>query len=563
MDYPLKEHFTHYDEDTQKYVSDVAKIFTDKILNKSAGLTTKSHIICVLLQRKAKDIIKNLNQYIDLPELVRACEILDSKRLQKQMLGKLLTKPDSPKVKSKLVLAEALLNGQNVDDIDLSLNLSKIKIVKEWVKNIPKDRIEFRAMSFDTSLWRKLADLIHLNPKIDFMEGCEWFLPYCFGGPIPEGNIVHDYKRLNYNNFHELYDKHHFSYELIRARLQLSPNQLSLSNNVANKNKKGHNKSAKSNNNKSSAKSNQYEQNKHLIKNIKIKIVNNESINTVVWYWDELVDTYNIIDVINRLKNEKDSIDLSYGKIVDLISKTTNPEVLHELMELGSEKIKNYRIDIEQPVAIFGDQSGSMEIAIKTSGIITSLLCYICNASLHLFHSKDNHIVNPPRNITDAVKFGKEVRTQGCTCPAASLLHYYSKKEAVKTIIIITDEEENESIGYPMNPEIHRLPYFPGKIGYNANGAITTSRFYGPSSFCSNKYRFADLYKKYIEEIYPARLVFISFSDPNKDALMVSSLKQIVGTNVVDELVKVFKFNVTDPDLNRMDIVLKYLAGIN
>lgn len=508
MDFPLNEHFSHYDEDAARYMGDVLKIFSDRIASKTAGLTVKSHILTVLLQRKDSERIKKLHPYIDLPEMVRACEILDSKRLIKQMYAKLEKNPTSKKYKYKISQAELLLNGQGLKFHELSLSLSKIKIIKEWVKSISRDKIEFRAMSFDTSYWRKLADLTHLNPKTDFAEGCEWFLPYCFGVAIPEGNIVHDYINLTYENFHELYDKHKFSYELIRAKLQLMPGTI----NVTTTNKKLSAKGDKNN----------YFKNTHLIKGIKTKIVNNENLNTVVWWWEELVESYNIIDVLNRLKNEKDTINLSYGKIVDLISKTTNDEVLKELISLGEQKIQNYKLDVDQPIAVFGDQSGSMEIAIKTSGIITSLLCFICNAHLHLFHSIDNHIKNPPRNICDAVKFGKEVRTEGSTNPAASLLHYYERKEEIKTIILITDEEENQS----------------------AKG-----------------FRFADLYKRYITEVYPARLVFVSFSDPNRDANMVAELRHKIGNNVVDELVKVFKFNVNDPDLNRMDVVLKYLAG--
>lgn len=550
MDFSLKEHFNHYDEDTTKYIADVQKIFSDKILNKSSGLTVKSHILCVLLQRKDKVSIKTLYEFIDLPEMVRACEILDSRRLQKQMLSKLIINPDSKKIKSKLTISQALTNNQNVYDIDLSLSLSKIKIVKDWVRSIPKDKIEYRSMLFDTSLWQKLADLTHLNPKTDFAEGCEWFLPYCYGKPLAEGNIVYDYNILTYSNFHELYDKHHYAYELIRSKIQLIPG--------SNTNPFSHKKSNGKSNKKSNP-INNYEQNKHLINSIKIKIVNNEHINTVLWYWTELVDMCNIVDVLNRIKTEKDSVDLSYGKIVDLISKTTNSEILNELMLLGTEKINNYKIDIEQPVAIFGDQSASMEIAIKTSAIITSLLCYICNASLHLFHSDDNLITNPPRNITDAVKFGKEVKTKGCTCPAASLMYYYSRKEIVKTIIIITDEEENQSARLP-NTSDNTLS--SNVSTFNALSIMGGSR-YPTYSRQANvpEYRFADLYKKYIEDVYPARLVFVSFSDPNKDAQMITDLKTKVGENVVDELVKVFKFNVVNPDLDRMDIVLKYLAG--
>ncbi|VBB18629.1 hypothetical protein YASMINEVIRUS_1114 [Yasminevirus sp. GU-2018] len=508
MDFSLREHFRRYDEDASKYMGDVLRIFTDKILNKTAGLTVKSHILTVLLQKKDSARVKKLQNYIDLPEMVRACEILDSNRLGKQLKAK-LEKRESKKVRELIKKNNSLTEGQGVNDIPLSLGLSKIKIVKDWVKSIPKERIEYRAMAFDTALWRQLADLTHLNPKTDFAEGCEWFLRFCFGGEIPEGNIVRDYNSLTYSNFHDLYAKHQFSYELIRAKLSLVPTSTVT---TTNRNKK---LSAKAGN------SNEFFKNKHLIRDIKIAIVNRENINTVVWYWDELIEPDNVLDVLNRLREERDMVGLSYGKIVDLISKTTNREVLMELVSLGEEKLKNYKINMDQPVTVFGDQSSSMEIAIKTSGIITSLLCFICNASLHLFHNTDNHILNPPRTISDAVKFGKEVKTLGCTAPVASLLYFYERKEVVKTIILITDEEENQSI---------------------------------------KGMRFADLYKKYITEVHPARLVFISFTDPNKDGTMISELKNKVGLGAVEELVKVFKFNVNDPDLNRMDIVLKYLS---
>lgn len=239
---------------------------------------------------------------------------------------------------------------------------------------------------------------------------------------------------------------------------------------------------------------------------------------------------------MNRIKDSNAQIDLSYGKIVDIISKTTNQEVLKELLRIGEERMSRYQSNMAQPVAVFGDESGSMEIAIKTSGIITSLLCCLCNASLHLFYSEDEFFPNPPKTITEAIKFGKEVKTKGSTVPASSLMHYYEQRKHLATIILITDEEENGS--------------------YKGD-------------------RFSGLFAKYLQDVCKdkelTKLVFISFSDPNKEGPMVQSLRQMLvgrrfnGSLIDDQrfndLVKVFKFNVNDPDLNRMDIVLKYLSG--
>lgn len=506
MNYTFQEHFAHFNEDKPKYMDDVLKIFSDKILNKTAGLIVKSQILVVLLQNKDKESFRSLHKFLDLPEIVRACEILDAGRFLRQIKEKLKKSPESKKFITRVTQLSSLIDG--LADENLSFSLSKIKIVKQWIHSLTKDQIEYRALLFpSTTLWKKLADLTHLNPTKDFPEGCDWFLPHCFGKTLPDDNIVNRFKTMTYDNFAELYDKYNFAYEIIRTKLKLNlPVYMS--------------------------------KDKEKIKSIKISIVNREKLTTILWYWDELVEDYNIIDVLQRIRNSENPIELSYGKIVDIISKSTNSEIIKELAKIGEEMIDNYTINhhLAQPVAVFGDKSGSMEIAIKTSGIITSLLCCICNADLHLFHSHTQYFPNPPRTIADAIKFGKEVKTEGYTAPAASLMYYYIQQKKLATILLITDEEENES--------------------------------------CSG-YRFADLYLKYLNEVCQngpmTRLVFISFTDPNNDGTMIKCLKtSLIGRFVCgslmtkerfDDLIKVFKFNVNDPDLNRMDVVLKYLSG--
>lgn len=480
MNFSLGEHFERYKNDPSNYFEEAYKTFEDKILNRNAGLTTKGNILTVILNNNAGDKFDKLCKYIDIPELVRACATLDSARLVRQYQRKLEKHPNSKKYGSLIAIAQHLKQGVE----NMSLTSSKVKVVKRWVKGLSKSDLEYRAMMFPTDLWRRLADLTHLSPKKDF--AVDWFLPFCYGEDAPEDTVAYAYKTLNYDNFGDRYSEHKFSYELIRVKLDMK-------NKYANADK---------------------------LNTIRNMIVNNESVKTILWYWDELVTNTNVLDVLQRIKTSED-IDLSYGKIVDIISKTTNKEILDELIRLGEQKLGQYKMEVEHPVAVVGDASYSMEVAIKTSGIITSLLCYICNASLHLFHDKDVHFENPPRTIVDAVKFGKTVKVMGCTAPASSLWFYYKDKKVVKTFIIITDEYENRAY---------------------------------------QNHRFADLYMKYMKEVYPAKLVFISFTDPNTDGQMAKDLKYRLR-NQYDELVKVFKFNVKNPDLNRMDIVLKYLSG--
>lgn len=496
MDYSLKEHFAKYAEDASKYMSDVLKLYTDKILSKEAGLTVKSHILTVFLQKLDQQRFRTLINHVDLPELTRACEILDAGRLKRQTQKKLEKYPESSKFKKIIADQDNLLDG--LDSIKLSLSLKKIKIVKTWVNNLTKEKIEYRAMMFPIDHWKKLADLTHLNPTKDFAKGCEWFLPYCFGSPIPEGNAVYDYNRLTKDNFFELYSKYDFSYEVLRNKLKdiLKPSFGCDSTKISN--------------------------------DIKTSIVNKEKLTTILWYWDELVNESNILDVLSRMKNTTENVNLSYGKLVDIIAKTTTPEVFNHLVKIAEEKLSTYSVAKDRlPVAIFGDRSSSMEVAIKTSSIIASLLCFLCNASLHLFDVKDDFILNPPKTIESAIKFANTVKTRGYTAPAVSLLPYYEQKTSVNTFIVVSDEEENTPATDP-----------------------TTNIGYG----------FADLFAKYVREVNRAKVIFVSFSDPNKDADMVRALRNKLTTTEFDDLVKVFKFNVNDPDLNRMDIILKYLS---
>ena len=62
-------------------------------------------------------------------------------------------------------------------------------------------------------------------------------------------------------------------------------------------------------------------------------------------------------------------------------------------------------------------------------------------------------------------------------------------------------------------------------------------------------FSFADLYKLYHDEVYPARLIFISFLSQNSQGKMVESLRD-QGFSPLQ-----FKFDVRKPDLSKLDNV--------
>jgi hypothetical protein len=68
---------------------------------------------------------------------------------------------------------------------------------------LTKDNLEFFALHMPTEPWKKLADIVHFNPKTDFPT-LPWFLPYCFGDPAPADSVVHKCKDLSSENVSEL-----------------------------------------------------------------------------------------------------------------------------------------------------------------------------------------------------------------------------------------------------------------------------------------------------------------------------------------------------------------------
>ena len=118
-----------------------------------------------------------------------------------------------------------------------------------------------------------------------------------------------------------------------------------------------------------------------------------------------------------------------------------------------------------------------MEVAIRTATILSSLLTAICSAKLNFFNTQVFQPAFIPKTLEDVLSLALITKAEGGTANAAGLVPYYDAKEVIKTFVMVTDEEENED----------------GKI---ADGS--TSRFF-------------ELFMKYRAEIYPARLVFISF----------------------------------------------------
>lgn len=447
---------------------------------------------------------------VKLPEVLKACEILDSSRLFKQSQKKLakLTKPFKIKKLDQQIHNLKILNdgiGENVElALKFSLTSSKIKIIKRyWVSRIPADKLEFYALMYDLSSWKKLADLLHLKSS-DFTV--PWFLEYAFGKPAPEESIVticKNIRTMSAIDVEKTILKYKPDYDFLRT-LKVP-----------------------------------------LTDQAKTAIATYTNPNTLLWWLDQFVNVPSALDAIIQTA----TFELPYGVLIDklfltrshLTTKAQRSVNIHtyavetklepkkdsaiyklyeKLTDLAEKKLHTYKLNVQSPVVIFGDGSGSMEIAIKTSSIIMSVLCAICNAEMNIFRTGCEPIDNPPKNVTDVIHFNEVTKAKDCTNPAASLAPYYVANKKLNTIIIVTDEEENQK---QMN---------------------------------MNFWEMFDSYCKKLKFI--PRVIFISFLNVGEKGKMMNEVENKFPQYM--ENIKQFRFNKYEPDLSKLDSILMLLS---
>jgi hypothetical protein len=158
-----------------------------------------------------------------------------------------------------------------------------------------------------------------------------------------------------------------------------------------------------------------------------------------------------------------------------------------------------------------------MDVAIRVSTVIASVLTALCGAELKFFtgESVDPPVI--PRNIPQVLQVASGMKADGLTAPAAALYPYYTAKKIVKFFIVVTDEVENEK---------YKEYYFP------------------------------TLFQKYYKEVYPAKIVFVSFlENPSEKGRMVTALESM-GIVPLQ-----FKLDGKRPDLTKLDSLLGLLAS--
>ena len=346
--------------------------------------------------------------------------------------------------------------------------------------------MEYFALSLPTEPWKRLANIVHLNPKKDL--SVDWFLPYCFGVEPPVHTKVFKCKSMNKDNVNELISEFDdLPYSFVK-KFKDSLNA---------------------------------ESKERLAKR-------QEKLDTLIWWYEDLRCANVDFIIRERLESGKgNSLTLGYGKLMERLLKfrELNATAIYSLLIPRAEAdLSKFKVTVASPVAVLGDASSSMSVAVRTLPIIASLLATICSAKLTFFHSGNFEAkLRDPKNVSDVLEIAYTTKASGSTSPAASLVPYYNRREVIKTFIIVTDEEENTNA----------------------------------TCLSGKSWNFFDLFMEYRKTVYPAALIFVSFLHSQHEQGQM--YKMFVRENVPD--VQQFKFDRARPDLTKSDSILGTLCS--
>lgn len=468
----------HIQAQTTNLARYLAGLFTLDENNVEIGQKAKACALAAAWCRHDHKLANNLLRHrrlFTLTEVLKAITMLDAAR-QIRVYEKRLKRLELNKTKPKAVKLGKIKN--NIDNLNKlkpscgSASGAIARHVQRWTRTLTQQELEYFALHMPTDPWKKLADIVHFNPTKDF-PALPWFLPFCFGSPAPAETMVSRCRDITADNVNNLIKEFKIPYS------HLKQHKSSLTD-------------------ESKARIASYE----------------EKLDTILWYYEDL-ECPEADDIISERLQNGETITLPYGKLMERLlllrtlldneSNTTsfnnsgrrfgrgyqhstgststhsvqpNKEKLYsKLLLVAEDKLKEIKLPLESPVAVIGDASSSMSVAIHTATILSSLLTAICSAKLNFFNQAMFLPEFTPKTIEEVLKLALITRATGSTANAAGLVPYYNDKEVIKTFVMVTDEEEN------------------------TNAAIADG----------TSWRFFDLFMKYRAEIYPAKLVFISF----------------------------------------------------
>ena len=314
----------------------------------------------------------SMRDQFGLSDVLKAATLLDSKR-ERRAIEKRLTRGVAS---SKLgALKNDMNNLARVEPKCGSLSGALSRHIRRWTRTFSEADLEHFALNMSTEPWRKLANLVHLHPSKDF-PAAPWFLAYCYeASSLPPESKIAALLAMNGDNVNELIG-------------QYGDSTLTYSTKVR-------------------------EHRARLTEASKAKLANSTQtkLDTILWYFEDL-RCANVSEIVLARLERGDRLELPYGKLMERLimfrllrdTRVDTESILGHLMPLAERRLAEFKATLAAPVAVLGDASSSMDVAIQTATIISSLLSAICGARLTFFnHANFGDGDESPRNVQQAL----------------------------------------------------------------------------------------------------------------------------------------------------------------
>mmetsp|Transcript_78590 Transcript_78590/g.118193 ORF Transcript_78590/g.118193 Transcript_78590/m.118193 type:complete len:583 (-) Transcript_78590:91-1839(-) len=488
----VAEHMKMHKANPAAYASELLNLNATGV---SLSAVTKGRAAAVLWRSGDRDSVKSMmSQYstMGIVEVLTMVKILDSGRKASQLQKKLAT-CKRMRLTKKLDLTKKMkgLESEGLPGDGCGASGALMKHVRRWMTRIDKSALEFFLLSRPKAPWQELADLAHAKPS-DFQ--LEYFLPSVYGKEAPMGSI------------HALADQCKSAAD-VPGLLQL---------------------------NKSFASCYSWIRTKFAPKTFDVvtkeALAQHIPLEEALWWYQELsggkVDSILAQRIASGEPLVPDGVEgrghANFGKLMERLllfrrKKTPFADMLIPYAEALRRAEAPSGVKGKK-VAVFGDASSSMQVAVDAAAIVACSVCSCFDAELSFFTQDNLKAPVLPRSVDQTIEVASKVRASGRTANAASLLPYYQNKQEVDMFVMVTDEQENTKAGGMM---------------------------------------FDEMFEAYVKEVYPhAKVYFISFIAQTDPGHMV----QLLEKRGLGERVKQFKFDPRLPDLSKLSSLLGMLA---
>ncbi|KAI8621305.1 hypothetical protein BC830DRAFT_1077241 [Chytriomyces sp. MP71] len=461
-----------------------AQTFVDEVLNlveKKVDLSpaAKARIFAALWannSRKEFDTLMfDVAGFFGTSELFKLVPIVDKPRRLRQVLARL--EKIRSKAKSK-TLRDLILEANELrkEPHSGSLTCSFSRRIAKWVGTLSEDTLSFQAINFPSDNWRAVSNACHLKPD-NFQVA--WFLPFCFGAPAPEGTLVNVMTTVSSENL---------------ATALRNQAARAGGGSVLDAGGQG-----------------------------SVGGVGAAGGSSLVY--EDIVRGCAVAEAALHERLSRGELVASgkgrvnYPKLMErimLMDRSRSPSVEY-LMESASGMLEEITFpENDLKVAVFGDCSASMSVAVNTASILASIFTARLNTKLTFFNSA---CITPPVQPTtteEVLTVAKAIQATCSTSPAACLYPYLKEKILMDLFIVVTDEEENMK--------------------------------------CEG-YFFAALFQEYLLKVNPkAQVFFVSFLSVREEGNMTQAL----ASNGISA--KQFRFDQSRPDLSKFDELLGLLT---